>query len=160
MNTHFWKCKSLSHFLLTANGWSTKALNIALILWNILYLVWLSLTSVYLKTQNHMHHYNTFANLEQRIFSSVNPVWEGRPLSHPAEDIGTMGFLFTVQHDWSGERFSAQIAVRGTGQINTPNPQGDRRLPVQEWPEVFLIVCLVWCHDKRETWSAGEFLMD
>lgn len=53
-------------------------------------------------------------------------------MSHPAEDIGTMGFLFMVRHDWPGERFTAQIGVtvRGTGRINTPNPLGGQRLPV------------------------------
>ena len=55
-------------------------------------------------------------------------------MSHPAEDIGTMGFLFRVTPDWSGEGFTMQIAVtvRGTRGINTPNPLGEQRLPVQK----------------------------
>lgn len=43
-------------------------------------------------------------------------------MSHPAKDIGTMGFLFPVHCDWSGERFSPKIAVTGTRPINTLNP--------------------------------------
>lgn len=51
-----------------------------------------------------MYHCN-ICNFVQEIFSVINPVLEGWPLSHPAKDIGTMGFLFPVCHDWSGGRF-------------------------------------------------------
>lgn len=34
-------------------------------------------------------------------------------LSHPAEDIGTMGFLFMVHRDWSAEGFLTDPAAEG-----------------------------------------------
>lgn len=63
-----------------------------------------------------------------------------------------MGFLFTVRHDWSGERFTPQIAVtaRVTIQINTPNPLGDEKLLVQKWPEVFLRVALCCATTRKK----------
>lgn len=57
-----------------------------------------------------MHHYNTFVNFVQQIFSSINPVSAGWPLTHTAKDTGTMGYLFKVQHDWSGEFFSTDCS--------------------------------------------------
>lgn len=36
--------------------------------------------------------------------------------------------------------------------INISNPLRVQKLPVENWPE---FVC---CHNKKETWSAGEFL--
>ena len=63
-----------------------------------------------------------------------------------------MGFLFKVQDDWSGERFTAQIAVnvRQTRRINTPDPLGNQSLQVQKWPEVFSRVYLCPTPTRRK----------
>lgn len=70
------------------------------------------------------------------IFTAINPVSVEWPMSQPAKDIGTMGFLFAVEHDWSGEWFKSLCAVTGRGTIciSTLNSLGDPRLPVQKLP--------------------------
>lgn len=95
------------------------------------------------------------------IFSEINPVCEGQPLSHPAEDIGTMGFLFTVRRDWPGERFTGQIAVtvKAPRRINTPrsterSETSSSEVTRSSHKSCFVCVC---CHREKETWSAGEF---
>lgn len=57
-----------------------------------------------------MHPCNMRSKNVQLIFSAINPGSAWQSLRHPAEDIGTMGLLFAVRHDWSGVRFTAQIA--------------------------------------------------
>lgn len=75
---------------------------------------------------------------EAVIESSSRGCWRNRILVHGATSLAQSRSL---HHRLERLRW-----------INISNPLGDQRLPVQKWPE---FVC---CHNKKETWSAGEFL--
>lgn len=77
--------------------------------------------------------------------------------------LGTMGFLFMVQHDWPREGFMEQIGMTVTGsrQINAlQSPRWIRDFKVGRDKGSFLRSCCVYCNYKKEPWSAGEFLIN
>lgn len=68
------------------------------------------------KTQSHvlLPHMCQFSVIN---IPSNKSGFRGVAVSHLAEDIGTMGFLFTVQHDWLEERSTRQIFANVRGAL-------------------------------------------